>query len=115
MAEAAVSCDDLQVIVIPSHSRRNLEMLTTVCTGLEKMLRDVNVRVAGDYRNSHKASWKYGIYEKAGVPIRLEVGERELASQSVVLAQRGSDSQTTRKVVLISDLGRVVKETLGVQ
>jgi hypothetical protein len=76
----------LDVIIISTHSRTNLARLTIECRKLEERLRAVGVRVRGDYVDNHKASFKYSQYEREGVPLRIEFGERELDGNSAVIA-----------------------------
>jgi prolyl-tRNA synthetase len=40
------------------------------------------------FRNSCAAGWKYNHWELRGVPIRVELGPRDMDNQTVVLARR---------------------------
>lgn len=106
------SLEGLQVIIIPRHSRTNLAMLTTECQRLETLFREAGIKgVAGDYRETHKAEWKYQRYEQAGVRVRIEFGERDLFNNCVCIAYR-DENDCFRQSAPFADMCRVVKELL---
>ncbi len=47
------------------------------------MLKDAGVRVSGDYRENYSPGWKFNHWELKGVPIRLEVGPRDVKNGQV--------------------------------
>lgn len=46
------------------------------------------VRVTMDKRENYTPGWKYNHWEVRGVPIRLELGPKDMEKQSAVLARR---------------------------
>lgn len=74
----------VQVIVIPvsQHKEGVLEKATAICEGLSEI-----VRVKMD--DSDKSpGWKFSEYEMKGVPIRLEIGPKDIEKGQVVLVRR---------------------------
>ena len=55
--------------------------------GLEAELRSV-ARVKLDDRLEQSAAWKFNEWEMRGVPLRIEIGPRDVAAQSVTVARR---------------------------
>ena len=58
------------------------------CRGYEKRLRSAGVRVEGDYRDNYSPGWKFNHWELKGVPIRLEVGPKDVKKSQYVTVRR---------------------------
>ena len=54
---------------------------------LEK-LREAGIRVHMDNRTNYNPGWKYNHWEQKGVPLRLELGPRDLAQEQVRVVRR---------------------------
>ena len=78
-----------QVVVVPIW--RSDEEKAATCGAAERIvaeLREAGIRATADLRDGLKPGAKYFEWEARGVPIRLEIGPRDLASQSAMLARR---------------------------
>lgn len=78
-----------QVVIVPiykTESERGQVVETAV--RLQKELRAAGIRVHVDLREGLKPGAKYYDWEARGVPLRLEIGPRDVANQSVMLARR---------------------------
>lgn len=62
-----------------------------------------------DDRDNLSMGMKFNIWEKKGVPIRLELGAKELEKGAVVLARRDTKDKV---LVNIDNLAKVIKDTL---
>ncbi|MEI6494868.1 MAG: His/Gly/Thr/Pro-type tRNA ligase C-terminal domain-containing protein, partial [bacterium] len=71
-------------------------------------LKDAGVRVKVDSRDLRPGEKFYG-WEKKGVPIRLEIGPKDVANNSLILARRDTGEKET---VQISEVVKVVTEKL---
>lgn len=98
----------IQVVIIPIQMKRP-EVLAKANEYL-KALQEAGIRVKLD-DSDHTPGWKYHEYEMKGVPLRLEVGPRDIENGVFVLAKRNDGSKLT---VNESDLVSKVKETLDV-
>jgi len=58
------------------------------CETLMKELTDVGIRTKYDDRTLYNPGWKYNHWEQKGVPIRLEVGPRDMENKSVRIVSR---------------------------
>ncbi len=56
--------------------------------GLAERLAAAGVRVKVDDRDNLKPGWKFAEYEMRGVPLRIEIGKRDMAEGKVTLARR---------------------------
>jgi prolyl-tRNA synthetase len=85
-----------QVVIVPIY--KTDEERTTVLDASQRLRKDLaaaGIRVHVDAREGIKPGAKYYEWEGRGVPLRLEVGPRDVASNSVVLARRTGGKKET--------------------
>ena len=75
----------IQIVVIPvqQHKEGVLEKAASVTEALKK----AGLRVYMD-QSDNSPGWKYSQYEMKGVPVRLELGPRDIENNSCVLVSR---------------------------
>jgi prolyl-tRNA synthetase len=85
-----------QVVIVPIY-KTDTERATVLDAGarLRKELAAAGIRVHLDGREGMKPGAKYYEWEGRGVPLRVEVGPRDVASASVVLARRTGGKKET--------------------
>jgi prolyl-tRNA synthetase len=54
----------------------------------------VGIGVKVDERDQHSPGWKFNDWEKRGVPLRMEIGPKDLEKNQVVLARRDTGEKT---------------------
>ncbi|KAI9842608.1 MAG: ribose-phosphate pyrophosphokinase 1 [Sclerophora amabilis] len=77
--------------------------------GLAETLREQNVRVHVDDRDSYSPGWKFNDWEMRGVPLRLEVGPGEIKGNFVTIARRDTGEKDKMP---IPDLAKNLLELL---
>jgi prolyl-tRNA synthetase len=78
-----------QVVIVPIY--KNDDERTTILDAADRVRRTLHaagVRVHLDSREGMKPGAKYYEWEARGVPLRLEIGPRDVAGETVVLARR---------------------------
>uniref|UniRef100_A0A8C3CYK5 Bifunctional glutamate/proline--tRNA ligase n=1 Tax=Cairina moschata TaxID=8855 RepID=A0A8C3CYK5_CAIMO len=93
-----VAC--VQVVIIPcgitnSLSEDDKEALLKKCNEYRKRLLGVNLRVRADLRDNYSPGWKFNHWELKGVPVRVEVGPRDMKSQQFVAVRRDTGQKLT--------------------
>ncbi|XP_066236395.1 bifunctional glutamate/proline--tRNA ligase [Saccopteryx leptura] len=93
-----VAC--VQVVVIPcgitnALSEEDRDALIAKCNNYRRRLLDVNIRVRADLRDNYSPGWKFNHWELKGVPIRLEVGPRDMKSGQFVVVRRDTGEKLT--------------------
>ena len=88
----------VQVVIIAVEKQGEDEKNQAVretCERIHKELKEAGIRVEYDDRAGHKSGWKYNHWEQRGVPIRLEVGKKDVEQNEVRCAKRhdGAKSQ----------------------
>ena len=97
----------IQVIVIPvaQHKPGVLEKAREVLAALQK----AGVRARID-ESEQSTGWKFSEYEMKGVPLRLELGPRDIEQNQCVLVRRDTREKT---FVALDQLAAAVPELLG--
>jgi prolyl-tRNA synthetase len=79
----------IQAIIIPiAHKSVSWDDLKAYSNEVAQELRAHGVRVDTDYRQNYTAGWKYNHWEQKGVPLRIEVGPRDITNRQVRIARR---------------------------
>jgi len=82
------------VIPIPSQSEEETESVWKYAEDIEKELREAGISSIADLDRDRKPVEKYYYYEVKGVPLRVEVGPRELREGSITIFRRDSFART---------------------
>ena len=64
------------------------EALYAECEAYKKDLLDAGVRVKADMRENYSPGWKFNHWELKGVPIRVEIGPRDMKNSQHVAVRR---------------------------
>ncbi|XP_053315637.1 bifunctional glutamate/proline--tRNA ligase [Spea bombifrons] len=93
-----VAC--VQVIVIAcgitnSLSEEDRDALLKKCNQYLKRLLNADIRARADLRDNYSPGWKFNHWELKGVPIRLEVGPRDMKNQQFVAVRRDTGEKIT--------------------
>lgn len=84
----------IQVVIIPV-MQKNPEVIKKANEYYE-LLKKNGIRVKLD-DSDHTPGWKYSEYEMKGVPLRLEVGPRDINNGVAILAKRNDETKITVK------------------
>jgi len=78
----------VQVVIVPIS--RKSEDAAAVREFVETVQRSLgtDLRVQADFSEGKTPGWKFNEWELKGAPVRLEIGPRDVAAQSVVVARR---------------------------
>jgi len=77
----------LQVIIVPIFFK-NKDELKHHCTQWKEKIAATGVRVDTDLRENYTPGWKFNHYELKGVPLRLELGPKDLKNEQFVIVRR---------------------------
>jgi prolyl-tRNA synthetase len=79
---------------------------------LQRELIDAGVRVKMDEREGISPGFKFNDWEMRGVPLRLELGPKDVAKSSVVLARRDRPGKEGKSFVSQQGIGAAVTQQL---
>ncbi len=77
----------IQAVIIPIVYKDSQDVIVKA-KELNKRLTDKGLRVHIDDREGFKPGWKYSEYEMMGVPLRVEIGQKDLEKNQVCLVRR---------------------------
>jgi prolyl-tRNA synthetase len=84
----------IQVVIVPIYRESNKEEVLSYAQKIYQSLKN-STRVYLDDRDDYSTGWKFNEWELKGVPIRIEIGSREIESNNVVLVTRHDLKKTT--------------------
>ena len=95
----------IQAVIVPIPAADWKATVLPVARRIEESLRAAGVRVKLDAREEFTPGWKFSEYEMRGVPVRIEIGPRDVKNKQAVLVRR--DLKTKETAVLDSLAARV--------
>ncbi len=90
----------VQVVIVPIAAQAG-DLVWEKALAIQASLQAVGVQVKFDDREHLRPGAKFYEWELKGVPLRLEIGPKDLAANQVVIAER---VDSTKQTVLITDL-----------
>lgn len=86
----------IQVVIVPIYKGdEGLAKVSETANEIKKKLQAKGISVKYDDRDSQRPGWKFAEYELKGVPVRIAIGERDLANGTVEIARRDTLSKET--------------------
>jgi prolyl-tRNA synthetase len=102
-----------QMVIVPIW--KNEGQRTQVFEVVEQVKRALGgqVRIHVDDRDAYSPGWKFNEWEMRGVPLRIEIGPRDVEQGQVVLARRDLEGRARKSMVPLGDgLAEAVRRTL---
>ena len=97
----------LQIAIVPIMFKDTKEKVISKAKEVQGKLSEYSVVL--DDREEYSAGWKFNEYEMKGVPIRIEIGPRDLEKDQVVLVRRDT---LKKEFVNIKDLNEKIKKIM---
>jgi len=89
----------IQVVIIPIYKSDNdLEQIIAYIKPVLNKLTENNTRFYFDDRDSISPGFKFNEWEMKGVPIRLEIGMRDVSAKNIVVARRDTLEKSTHPI-----------------
>jgi prolyl-tRNA synthetase len=82
----------VQVVIVPIAAKKG--GVNEACAALEEKLKKAGLRVQTDYTDN-SPGWKFNEWEMKGVPVRVEIGPRDLAEGKIMLFRRDTLEKVT--------------------
>lgn len=96
-----------KIVIIPLLFKDSKEKILEKAKEIEKELKSLNPIF--DYREEVSAGWKYNEWELKGIPIRIEIGPRDLEKKEIQIKIR---TKKERQSVKLKDLKKTVQKEL---
>ena len=77
-----------QVIIVPIYKDDSKTVVKQKAYELEQILKDSKIRAQTDDRDEYTSGWKFNDWEMKGVPLRINIGLRDMKENQVELVMR---------------------------
>jgi len=81
----------IQVVIVPIQMQK--DGVLDKANELEKVLKENDVRVKIDDRDQYSPGYKFNYWEMKGVPIRVEIGPRDIENNQCVIVRRDTSEK----------------------
>jgi prolyl-tRNA synthetase len=78
----------VQVVIVPIHKDKDAQPVKEAAHGVAAELRQAGVRVHVDDRDEYTSGWKFNEWEMKGVPLRINIGARDMEKGQVEFVRR---------------------------
>lgn len=102
----------IQVVIVPV--RMQTPGVLEACKKLYEEIKEEGVRVKLDDDENRTPGWKFAQYEMKGVPLRIEIGPRDLEKGEAILTTRVDSKKETVKIAeLAKQIPTILKDIHG--
>lgn len=100
----------IQIVIIPIIFKNKEELVLENCKQIFEKLKD-QFRIKLDERN-HKPGWKYNYWETMGVPLRIEIGPKDISNKKITLCKRNKNDKITvdNDELVIDNINKIFAE-----
>jgi prolyl-tRNA synthetase len=98
-----------QIVIVPIPGKHYHESVVPAARSLRDMLVNAGLRAHLDDREEHTPGWKYNEWELRGVPLRAEIGPRDVTKGQTVLVRRDNREKA---FVSLADVAQEAHELL---
>jgi prolyl-tRNA synthetase len=103
-----------QVVIVPIYrSDEEKSLVLPAARSIHAQLIEGGIRVHLDEREELTPGFKFNDWEMRGVPLRIEIGPRDVANQSAALARRDRPGKGGKSFVPAASIAGTVKDTLA--
>ena len=109
----------IQVVIIPIYySKEDKENVLQKACQIKDSLSNNDIRVHLDDREQMTPGFKFNDWEMKGIPIRIEIGPKDIAKNQIVLARRHNQTKISLDIdglteKTLSELKNIQKEMFG--
>ena len=101
----------IQVVIVPIYKGdEGLAKVSETANAIKQKLQSKGISVKYDDRDSQRPGWKFAEYELKGVPVRIAIGERDLANGTLEIARRDN---LTKETVNVEGIDTFVENLLS--
>ena len=93
----------IQVVIVPIFRDKDAELIISKTNEIAYDLRKSDIRVHVDHRKEYTAGWKFNEWEIKGVPLRINVGPRDIEKDQAELVRRDISEKSFVKRVNLSE------------
>lgn len=85
----------IQVVIVPIHKDKDARLVKDKASEIESELKRAGIRAHMDGRDEYTSGWKFNEWEMKGVPLRLNIGPRDIEKGQVEFVRRDTKEKMT--------------------
>src|SRR2546428_7218914 len=85
----------VQIVIVPIFRDKEAKVIKLKAHEISNVLRKSGIRVLVDERDEYTSGWKFNEWEVKGVPLRINLGPRDIKNASLELVRRDTMQKTT--------------------
>lgn len=97
----------IQIIIIPIYKNVNEHLVKEHANRLKDNLVALGYRVFVDDRDEFTAGWKYNEWEMKGVPVRINIGQRDIENNNVEMVRRDNRQKS---IIHVENISKEIKK-----
>src|SRR3989344_6970478 len=97
----------IQIVIIPIYQEKNKKDVLKTAEAIEKSLKDFRVYL--DNRDNYTPGFKFNEWALKGVPVRVEIGPKDIEKKQAVVVRRDISEKTSIK---INDLKKEISKLM---
>jgi prolyl-tRNA synthetase len=101
-----------QVVIVPIPRGNWKDTVLPKCYEIRDQLTAAGIRVKLDADESQTPGWKFAEYEMRGVPLRLEIGPKDIEKSAVFAARRDTRTKTSLPMAGLADTIRTLLDDI---
>lgn len=96
----------LQVVIVPILFEKSRKEILKHVTAIKEQLNEKGVTVYVDDREQYSPGWKFNEWEVKGIPLRIEIGPKDVEKNQVLLVRRDTGE---KQPVAMDNVGKEVR------
>jgi prolyl-tRNA synthetase len=102
----------IQVVIVPIYRDKDAQQVMEHASKIEAELREAGVRVHMDGRSEYTSGWKFNEWEMKGVPLRINVGPRDIEKGTVEFVRRDTREKSPGQRAAVVESCSKILETI---
>jgi prolyl-tRNA synthetase len=94
----------IQVVIVPIHKDKDVKSVKEKASDIESELRRAGIRAYMDDRDEYTSGWKFYEWEMKGVPLRINIGPKDIEKQQVEFVRRDTKEKSPVELVKLVDV-----------
>ncbi len=99
---------EVQIVIVPIFKAENKDKIVKKADDIRKMLKSAVV----DARDEYNPGWKFNEWELKGIPLRIEIGPKDIEKNQVILVRRDNGKKQPVKIDGLQKKAKAVLEDI---
>ena len=96
----------IQVVIVPIYRDKDAQTVLEFASKIESEMRQAGLRVHMDGRSEYTSGWKFNEWEMKGVPLRINIGSRDIEKGTVEFVRRDNRAKSQGQRESVSDTSK---------